>query len=224
MIDSAVCRFLLIAFTLSDPNILIYFGSLFGGQVRTSQVLYSGKSYNTVQIGTQCWLKENLDIGTRIDGTQEQTNNSTIEKYCYNNNPNNCNTYGGLYQWSEAMQYTTAEGARGICPNGWHVPSYTEFQTLYTTVGHDGNALRAIGQGSGAGAGTNTSGFSALNEGDRSDSSTFEGLGYSAVFWNSTEYSATDAIYLILHGDNSEIHLGIAIGKDYGFSIRCVKD
>jgi uncharacterized protein (TIGR02145 family) len=145
----------------------IILGSEVSFECGISQVLYSNKTYNTVQIGSQCWLKENLDVGTRIDVTQEQTNNSTIEKYCYNNDPNNCNTYGGLYQWNEAMQYTTAEDARGICPNGWHLPTNVEFQALGTSVGGDGNALKEIGQGVGGGAGTNTSGFSALLAGFR---------------------------------------------------------
>ena len=61
-------------------------------------VTYSNKTYNTVQIGSQCWLKENLDVGTRINGSLQQTNNSVIEKYCYNDDPNNCTTYGGLYR------------------------------------------------------------------------------------------------------------------------------
>ena len=72
-----------------------------------SRVSYGGKDYNTVLIGSQCWLKENLDVGTMINGSNQQTNNGIIEKYCYNNVPNNCSTYGGLYQWNEAMQYFT---------------------------------------------------------------------------------------------------------------------
>ena len=56
----------------------------------TPTVTYAGKTYNTVQIGNQCWLKENLDVGTMIQGSQNQTNNSMIEKFCYDNNPNNC--------------------------------------------------------------------------------------------------------------------------------------
>src|ERR1035437_7497296 len=123
-------------------------------------VVYEGKTYNTVAIGDQCWLKENLDVGTQVNGSLEQTNNGTIEKYCYNNDPANCTTYGGLYQWNEAMQYVTTPGTKGICPTGWHIPTYAELQTLATTVSNDGNALKAVGQGTGSGAGTNTSGFS----------------------------------------------------------------
>ncbi len=130
-------------------------------------VLYEGKIYNTVLIGTQCWLRENLNVGTRIDGALEQTSGNGIEKYCYDNLEANCTTYGGLYQWNEAMQYVTNESAKGICPTGWHIPTLAEFQTLSTEVGGDGNALKAIGQGVDAGAGTNTSGFSALLAGIR---------------------------------------------------------
>ncbi|MEI7982543.1 MAG: FISUMP domain-containing protein [Bacteroidota bacterium] len=59
-----------------------------------------GKAYSTVLIGTQCWLAENLNVGVRIDGVQEQTNNGTIEKYCYNKDEANCAIYGDLYQWN----------------------------------------------------------------------------------------------------------------------------
>jgi hypothetical protein len=51
-----------------------------------SKVSYEGKTYNTVLIGDQCWLKENLDVGEMIQGASNQTNNSIIEKYCYGNN------------------------------------------------------------------------------------------------------------------------------------------
>jgi uncharacterized protein (TIGR02145 family) len=60
-------------------------------------VVYSGQTYNTVLIGSQCRSKENLNIGMRINGLQEQTDNTIIEKYCYNNDSANCNLYGGLY-------------------------------------------------------------------------------------------------------------------------------
>ena len=85
-------------------------------------VTLAGKIYNTSQIGTQCWLRENLDIGTRIDAAVEQTGNGTIEKYCYDNLDANCTIYGGLYQWNEMMQYTTLVN-QGLCPSGWHVPT-----------------------------------------------------------------------------------------------------
>ncbi|MBK7631804.1 MAG: hypothetical protein IPJ23_14080 [Ignavibacteriales bacterium] len=82
-------------------------------------IIYEGKTYGTVLIGTQCWMKENLNVGTMIQGNSNQSNNGVKEKYCYNNDTANCSIYGGLYQWNEAMQYVTTEGARGICPEGW---------------------------------------------------------------------------------------------------------
>jgi uncharacterized protein (TIGR02145 family) len=187
-------------------------------------VTYAGKVYNTVQIGNQCWLKENLYVGTMIPGSDTAKDNGIIEKYCYNNDPANCNTYGGLYQWNEAMQYTTAEGAQGICPSGWHIPTMAEFQTLSTTVSGDGNALKAIGQGTGGGAGTNTSGFSALLSGYRSHSGYFYSLSYYATFWSSTEGDPMSADYMGLYFGNGYVTLGNYDYKDYGFSVRCVKD
>ncbi|MBU2483415.1 MAG: hypothetical protein KJ760_20205, partial [Proteobacteria bacterium] len=185
----------------------------------TPTVTYAGKTYNTVQIGAQCWLKENLDVGTRINGSQNSGNNSIIEKYCYNDDPNNCDTYGGLYQWDEAMQYVTTERAKGICPTGWHIPTYAELQTLGTTVSNDGNALKAIGQGTGSGAGTNTSGFSALLAGYRYYGGYFYNLGNYAIFWSSTENEASgaDALGLSLTNYGSNIYFHY-YGKGYGYS------
>jgi uncharacterized protein (TIGR02145 family) len=189
----------------------------------TPTVDYAGKIYNTVQIGTQCWLKENLDVGTRIDGTQPQADNSTIEKYCYNNDTNNCNTYGGLYKWNEAMQYSTTPSTQGICPPGWHIPTSEEFQTLNTAVGGDGNALKAIGQGTGDGAGTNACGFSALLAGVGLSDGGSNYLGANTLFWGSTEAYPGYAHYMNLNDYNSVINVG-SYYNYYGFSVRCVKD
>jgi|GEM_PF-2917436 len=187
-------------------------------------VTYGGKTYNTVLIGNQCWLRENLDIGTRINGSQNPTNNNVIEKYCYDDDPANCNTYGGLYQWKEAMQYSTTEGARGICPPGWHIPTLEEIEALAITLAGDGNALKAIGQGSGDGAGTNTTGFSALLAGDRSQFGDFENLGFDGLFWCSTEYDADSAGDLSFDSESHWIYIGENASKAYGYSIRCIKD
>src|SRR4030042_6749113 len=95
-----------------------------------STITYEGKTYHIIQIGNQFCLKENLDVGTMIQGNQDASNNGTIEKYCYDNDPANCTIHGGLYQWNEAMQYNSIEGGQGICPDGWHIPTFAEFQTL----------------------------------------------------------------------------------------------
>ncbi len=180
-------------------------------------VSYEGKTYNTVQIGTQCWLKENLDIGIMIQVNQNASNNGIIEKYCYNDDASNCATYGGLYQWNEAMAYSTTPGTKGICPTGWRIPTLLEeFQTLNTTVSGSSNALKAIGQGTG----TNTSGFSALLTGCRDVNSTFYDLGHHSYFWSSTDYDA-----ILTHGlhldDGGSINF-FGLHKEYGFSVRCI--
>lgn len=187
-------------------------------------VTYSGKNYHTVQISSQCWLKENLDVGTMIQGIDTAKNNGTIEKYCYNNNTANCDTYGGLYQWNEAMQYTTTPGTKGICPSGWHIPTSLEFQTLSTAVGGDGNALKEIGQGTGGGAGTNTSGFSALLAGIRFINGYFYSLGYYTYFWSSSQTTADGADDMPLNNYNSTISDYDDPLKEVGFSVRCLKD
>ncbi|MCE1189271.1 MAG: hypothetical protein LWX56_09020 [Ignavibacteria bacterium] len=189
----------------------------------TPVVIYAGQTYNTVQIGTQCWLKENLNVGTRINGSQDQANNGVIEKYCYNDIESNCTTYGGLYQWNEAMKYVTTTGTRGICPQGWHIPTYAEFYTLLTTVNGDGNALKAIGQGTGSGTGNNTSGFSALLAGYRNYNGLFYDLGSNALFWSSPEYDSGFAFFMNVYYYNSYVYLYYN-GKQVGFSVRCLKD
>jgi uncharacterized protein (TIGR02145 family) len=192
----------------------------------TPTITYAGKTYNTVQIGTQCWLKENLDVGIMIQGSQNQTDNSLFEKYCYNNDLNNCYEYGGFYQWNEAMAYSTIPGTKGICPDGWHIPSRGELVVLDIIVNGKGNALKAIGQGTGSGAGTNSSGFSALIVGIRHLDGYFYGLGfYASYFWSSTETepSSNYAFTMALDNDSNAFNLRND-KKDYGFSVRCLKD
>lgn len=102
-----------------------------------------GQVYKTVQIGSQCWMAENLNVGVTINsasGGYKQSDNGIIEKYCYNNEEAKCNIYGGLYEWPEALQYITTdsvqgiyviiEGVQGICPLGWHIPTDNEWKVL----------------------------------------------------------------------------------------------
>jgi len=181
-------------------------------------VTYSGKVYQTVKIGSQVWMKENLDIGDMIVDNLNQTDDGRVEKYCYNNDAANCSKYGGLYQWNETMAYDTTNRLKGICPDGWHIPTKAEFLTLIENVNNNGNALKAIGVGTGSGAGTNTSGFSALLGGMWYNSRYFYGRDYNATFRNSTGYGSLN-VYM----DSSDININDA-GKNYGFSVRCIKD
>lgn len=191
-------------------------------------VTYAGKVYNTIQIGDQCWLKENLDVGTMIEsnhGGSLQTDNGEIEKYCYDNNASNCDKYGGLYEWTEAMQYVTTEGAKGICPDGWHIPTRSEFETLEAFV--DDKAVKLIdeGQTMSGYTPTNETGFSALFAGYRSSdlNSSFGYRGSGAYFWSSTENNSNYAYNMYL--SNSKYDVLLYDGrKDNGFSVRCLKD
>jgi uncharacterized protein (TIGR02145 family) len=186
------------------------------------EIRYEGKTYGTVLIGTQCWMKKNLDVGTMIEGPSispagKQTNNQIIEKYCYDNDTANCSTYGGLYEWNEAMQYVTTSGTKGICPDGWHIPTSAEFQTLSATVNYDADALKDLS----INGGTNASGFSALYAGYVYY--VFENLNFGAWWWSSTDYTnSAEAEYLTI-GSSWGI-LFYSNWKWYGISVRCLKD
>lgn len=86
-----------------------------------------GNTYNTVQIGSQCWMKENLKVTKNPGG-------KAITRYCYNNDSKICDTDGGLYDWNTAMNNSTTESAQGICPNGWHVPNNSEWDIMEKSV------------------------------------------------------------------------------------------
>ena len=107
-----------------------------------------GKSYSTVQIGAQCWMSQNLNIGTKITScdkgfagtcantTPKQTTNeqgtscSSIQKFCYGDSEDNCTAYGGLYQGNQAVCGSSVDGTQGICPADWHVPTDKEWFAL----------------------------------------------------------------------------------------------
>jgi uncharacterized protein (TIGR02145 family) len=198
-----------------------------------------GQSYQTVQIGDQCWMAENLNIGTRINGSSNQTNNGTIEKYCYNNFEAQCDIYGGLYQWNEMMGYSTTPGVQGICPEGWHLPTDAEWCALEQEVdptiscsstgwhGVDGGGkLKETGtthwNSPNTGA-TNSSGFTALPGGYRSTGGSFYYAGNYGYWWSSSELDASDAWSRSLYYDRAQVSR-YYYGKSRGFSVRCLKD
>ena len=194
----------------------------------SSQVQYEGKIYNTVLIGNQCWLKENLDVGTRINGSQDQTNNGIIEKYCYNDDPNNCTTYGGLYQWDEIMQYTTLEGTQGICPEGWHIPTYVDWDLLTDFLGGQevaGGKMKEVGTlhwltpNTGA---TNESGFTALPGGAHDDNG-FYHMGLYCRIWSSYQLTESEAGERYINSTGISCYQWIT-PKIQSLSVRCIKD
>jgi uncharacterized protein (TIGR02145 family) len=190
-------------------------------------VEYEGKTYNTVQIGNQCWLKENLNVGTMIvsNGTADnQTSNGMIEKYCYDNEPANCDIYGGLYQWNEAMQYATSEGAQGICPDGWHIPTLAEYETLENFVNDEGAKLVREDQPATVYTPTNETGFSALFTGFRwgyDGQFQIDYVGH-CYFWSST-HNGNHAWYMRLYYSEVPVNFFLLI-NNWGISVRCLQD
>jgi uncharacterized protein (TIGR02145 family) len=189
-----------------------------------STIKYAGKTYHTVQIGSQCWLKENLDTGIMIDSSKNPSDNGIIEKYCYRNDPFNCNKYGGLYQWNEAMQYSPG-GAKvqGICPKGWHLPDTSDFRKLTLAVNSKSNNLKSTGQGDANGKGNNNSGFSVLLAGSRGLNGAFFGLKGYTYFWISYMATSVDALDLYINHNGNTIYQSDS-KVAYGFSVRCIKD
>ncbi len=100
----------------------------------TPTIDYGGQIYNTIQVYNQCWMKENLNIGTMLYAPTMPTNNDTIEKYCMGDMQSYCDIMGGLYMWEELMNYTYETGGQGICPDGWHVPDDLDWQILEGAV------------------------------------------------------------------------------------------
>jgi len=192
--------------------------------------LRSSAYYQTIQIGNQCWLKENMNIGTKIPATQSQANNQSIEKYCYNNLESNCTIYGGLYQWNELMNYGSNGENQGICPFGWHVPTNQEFATLTTTTGHDSIAgcfLREAGTTHWAAPNTcssNSSGFTAFPGGITSADGAFHQLTTYAYIWTSSADSASISAYGRYSVNTGKSFYSTPELKSAGKSVRCIKN
>jgi uncharacterized protein (TIGR02145 family) len=205
-------------------------------------VIHGGKTYNTVQVGSQCWLRENMNIGTRINAGVSQTNNNIIEKYCYNNDTNKCNVYGGLYQWAEVVQYLNGVtntthwnplptgNVQGICPTGWHVPTYSEASTLMASLGGillAGGPMKEVGLVhwgplSNIGA-SNSSGFTALPSGSQLNGN-FSNLRYYFNMWTITSGAYPDAAYYIgAEYGSTENLIGQSV-KITGDAVRCLKN
>jgi len=218
-----------------------------------SIINYGGQSYPTVIIGDQIWMAKNLNIGGMIDSTQNQTDNTLMEKYCYHNSTANCDTYGGLYQWAEMVQYlygatnTTSwnpvpgGNVQGICPPGWHIPTDAEWKTLEMHLGmtqtetdvwdwrgihNEGGKLKEIGTmhwDSPNTGATNSSGFTALPGGYRYSNGSFHYLDYYGYWWSSSETSDAGAWDRGLSYGYGQVFRG-GYEKTGGFSVRCLKD
>lgn len=195
-----------------------------------------GRRYGTVRIGSDCWMTQNLNFGAMVPSVPSATPHSDMsdngrpEKYAMHNNAANLESFGGLYEWNELMNYSKAEGGQGLCPPGWHVSTDAEWQRLIAvaggswtdpSAGHGGNALKRIGEGFGRGAGTDLVRFSALHAGDRDALGIFNGEGLRSIFWTSTRANNTDAYHYTLWAENDTIQR-LVLGSSTGFACRCV--
>ncbi len=189
-----------------------------------------GNVYETVQIGEQLWMAENLKVKHYRNGdpinyiTNEWWSNEGAY-YSYNNNLGNSNTYGLLYNWY------AVNDLRGIAPEGWRVATIYDWQNLVNYLGGNratGAKMKATYDWDEPNTGvTNESGFTALPAGRfyvEEDAIGFSGLGWIAEFWSSNYWTLYDAQGVTLWYDESDLYFYNDNDKRNGYSVRCIKD
>ena len=189
-----------------------------------------GHVYKTIGIKEQMWMAENLNYADSVNYP------SMLERnWCLEDN-DSCAKYGRYYTWSSTIDsiYWLKQGkicgdkedpcdlpnvVQGICPDGWHVPSISEWHTLYSAMGNKYKAMQAKGYPNWDKA-TDEYGFSVLPVGYYSSSNHQIYNIYSAYFWSSSENDNGDALDWNLNSDNA--HAGGYNMKQLGYSVRCV--
>lgn len=189
-----------------------------------------GNTYETIQIGDQCWFAEDLKYDCSLAGYTNIANGTSWS------GSNNCGNQGAgydgmLYQWNVAMNGSTTEGEQGLCPDGWHIATDAEWKELEMHLGmsqaqadltgyrgtNEGQQLKSIDPSWG---GTNTVGFNAKPAGHRNTSGSLNNVGSNGSWWSSSP-SATSAWERSLHSSLSTVYHGTD-SQDYGFSVRCL--
>jgi uncharacterized protein (TIGR02145 family) len=156
----------------------------------------NGTTYNTVKIGLQNWMAENLDY-------------SKGASWCYDNKPENCEKYGRLYDWKTAGE---------ACPQGWHLPTDEEWNQLESAV--NDNALELMSTEM---KGTDVYGFAALPAGYRSGVDSFNGVGSNARFWSVTAGGDDDAWLRLFRSGAASVSRD-SYYKTIGHSVRCLEN
>jgi uncharacterized protein (TIGR02145 family) len=183
-----------------------------------------GQEYKTVEIGGQTWMAKNLNFN---DGSS----------MCYDNEPTNCATYGRLYDWAMAMYLPASCNSnscasqistkhKGVCPTGWHLPTQAEWNELSNSVGGSdvgGRHLKATSGWNNNGNGLDIYGFAALPGGNGSSDGSFFNVGYTGLWWSSTEYARGEAYYGYMYY-SSEDARWLNYDKISLFSVRCVQN
>lgn len=204
-----------------------------------------GQTYKTVTIGTQTWMAENLNYAYTDVPYSYAAYESDSTSWCFDNALDNCAMYGRLYTWSVAMDSVgvwstkgkgcgydktcnvdSAGSVRGICPEGWHLPTQTEWGTLFAAVGGMSTAGKMLKSTSGwtsNGNGTDGYSFAALPADSRTAGGDYRNKGYFTNFWSSSEKDS-GAVYtmsLTYYVENADLTYRY---KPEGLSVRCVKD
>lgn len=190
-----------------------------------------GKVYKIIRIGKQTWMAQNLNYSDSV-----ATPSLIGKSWCYDDDPDNCTLYGRLYTWAAAMDSVNNDcgygvknspvgKVQGICPSGWHVPSETEWNELFSAVGGSRTAGSKLMSRKGWDDNENDDkfGFSSAPAGNRHNTGLFYGEGSFAEYWSSTVSSSYTA-YHMDHGLSSAGASLNSLTKLYGFYIRCVKD
>lgn len=181
-----------------------------------------GNIYTIIQIGEQTWMQENLRVTRAPDG-------SAITSYSYYDDQDSIKKYGLLYTWDVALNGTKKEGAQGICPDGWHLPSDDEWKQLEMALGMTSAQANMVNTWRGAPAGTmmktgGNSGYEAHLSGRRNSNGSFSFIGRMEYMWTSTDYSSNLAWRRCLDSNSPDVGRWNTFPKSYGFSVRCVKD
>lgn len=192
-----------------------------------------GNVYNTVSIGTQTWMSENLKTTRYQNGDQIGTtatvnldiSNETLPKYqwAYSGSESNISTYGRLYTW-----YAVTD-SRNVCPTGWHIPTDAEWTTLTTFLGGENTAGAKLKETATThwltpnSDATNETNFTALPAGYRNQTGEFTGIGNYGFWWSSTENSTISAWNRSMSYGSSIVSRNPSFER-YGLSVRCIKN
>ena len=198
-------------------------------------------SGTSIKIGTQTWTTTNLDVATYRDGTiipqvtdQADWAGLTTGAWCYYNNTTaNGTTYGKLYNWYAVAGIHDTDSAtpnKILAPNGYHVPSDTEWTTLTTYLGGEsiaGGKMKStdttLWLSPNADA-TNSSGFTGLPGGYRSYVGSFYYVGTNGLWWSSSEVNTSSAWNRSLGYNGGIANRSGYFSKEGGFSVRCLRD
>jgi uncharacterized protein (TIGR02145 family) len=172
-----------------------------------------------VTIGKQVWMTENINYN--VKGSK-----------CYDNQESNCATYGRLYDWATAMALPAScnknsceisEKHRGICPEGWHIPSKAEWYELGRYVDGKDKYLKAT-NGWNNGNGEDKYGFSALPGGNGNSDGSFSGVGDIGNWWISNEFDGIFADRRIMSYNSDDVNYIVGSRKPDLYSVRCLQD